>query len=178
MDFKIEKAVIDDLDEILELYSHARAFMKENGNESQWGLPSPGKPLWPSKESVIEKINSGVQFNCVAQIDGIKKICATFAYIIGKESVYDTLYDGSWPDDDEYGVIHALASFGIIKGAATYSINWALTQCPNMRIDTHPDNKPMQALLKKNGFTYAGKIWMESVQNDAKMRIAFWKKVK
>lgn len=181
-DFSIRKAKVTDLSELLNLYENARKFMKEQGNESQWGLPTKGNKPWPSKESLISRINAGTQFICeVKNISQIKtdfqtKIAASFCYVIGKEPVYDTLYDGKWPDThSNYGVIHILASSQIAHGAASFCLNWALQQCVQLRIDTHPNNKPMQSLLKKNGFTYCGKIYMEDVQNDDKIRIAYCK---
>lgn len=41
----------------------------------------------------------------------------------------------------------------------------------NVRIDTHRDNQPMQALLKKCGFAYCGRIFLA----DGSERIAFQK---
>lgn len=177
--FTIRKANITELPLLLEIYEKARQFMKENGNESQWGLPSPGKKCWPSEESLITKINKGIQYVCEYSSDDIKSektIAATFGYEITHEPVYDTIFEGNWPDDSEtYGVIHAFASAGIIKGSATYSLNWALNDCKQLRIDTHPNNIAMRNLLKKNDFTYAGKIIFEDVQNEDKLRIAFYK---
>lgn len=170
----IRKAEIKDLSELLNLYENARKFMKEQGNESQWGLPSKGNKPWPSKESLISRINAGTQFICETKT----KIAASFCYTIGKDPAYDTIYDGKWPDDrSSYGVIHILASSQITHGAATFCLEWALKQCTQLRIDTHPNNKPMRSLLEKNGFTYCGKIYMEEVQNDDKIRIAYYKNI-
>ena len=38
------------------------------------------------------------------------------------------------------------------------TIDWALEQCPNLRIDTHVDNAPMRRALEKYGFSYCGVI--------------------
>lgn len=181
--FTIRKATENDLPEMLIIYENARQFMKENGNESQWGLPSPGKKPWPSEESLHAKLAKGIQYICDYVPDENKnqkpQIAATFGYEITHEPVYDTIFDGQWPDDSEtYGVIHAFASSNIAKGSATYSLNWALEDCKQLRIDTHPNNIPMQNLLKKNDFTYAGKVIFEDVQNDDTLRVAFYKILK
>lgn len=177
--FSIRLANKDDLPEILKIYEKARLFMKENGNESQWGLPSPGKSLWPSEESILSKMDKNLQYICETQIDGKPQIAATFAFTNGiEEPAYSSIYEGQWPDDgsESYGVIHCFASSFIAKGAASFCLDWALNQCSYMKIDTHPNNKPMRSLLEKNGFTYCGKILMPEVQNDDIIRVAYWKK--
>lgn len=187
--FTIRLATEKDLPEILKIYENARAFMKANGNESQWGLPSPGKTCWPSEESVVSRITDGYQYICECTDEETTNgqnpiIAATFAFTNGvPEPVYSTIFDGSWPDDPDnenepYGVIHCFASAGTVKGAASFSINWALQQCGYMKIDTHPNNKPMRSLLEKLGFQYCGKVdFQDSVQNDDSIRVAYWKKI-
>ena len=178
--FKIRKATMNDMPVMLKIYEDARVFMKANGNESQWGLPAPGKKCWPSVEAVTDKINRNIQYICETEINDKCVAAATFAFTNGEEEpAYKTIYEGQWPDDGSvpYGVIHCFASSGQVKGVATYCINWALDVCRYMKIDTHPANKPMQALLRKLGFTYCGKVIMDCVQNDDVVRIAFCKKI-
>ena len=38
---EIRKAKIEELDEIMEIFEHARQFMAKNGNASQWGTTYP-----------------------------------------------------------------------------------------------------------------------------------------
>lgn len=177
--FAIRKAQINELSQLMDIYEQARQFMKENGNESQWGLPSPGKKSWPSEESVIAKIEKGIQYVCeysVEENSEKKIIAATFGYEITHEPVYDTIFEGNWPDNAEtYGVIHAFASAGMVKGSASFSLDWALQDCKQLRIDTHPNNIPMRNLLNKNGFVYAGKVIFDDIQNDDTLRLAFYK---
>lgn len=177
--FSIRLATENDFQKMLEIYEKARLFMKNNGNESQWGLPSPGKPLWPSPESIQEKMNNSFQYICETEINGNTEIAATFAFTNGvPESAYSSIYEGNWPDNgtEPYGVIHCFASSSIIKGAATFCINWALEQCGYLKIDTHPNNKPMRSLLEKLNFTYCGKILMPEVQNEDIIRVAYFKR--
>lgn len=207
--FKVKSAALTDLPQILAVYERARRFMKANGNESQWGLPSPGKSVWPSEEALVQRINEGTLFLCVtdacsaeqdavfekgtclpteacgAEQDAVcvtdtagEKIAAVFGYAIGEDPVYRTIFDGSWPEGSEhYGTIHMIASSNIVHGAASYCFDWALKQCNVLRIDTHPNNKPMRSLLEKCGFTYCGKIIFEDVQNEDKLRVAFCKMI-
>ena len=52
---------------------------------------------------------------------------------------------------------------------ATAVITWCLEHCESLRADTHADNKAMQHLLEKNGFTRCGIIRVE----DGTPRIAY-----
>lgn len=178
-DFTLRYADVADMPEILKIYEQARIFMKENGNESQWGLPSPGKALWPSQDSILDKISKKWQYICETESDGKKITAATFAFTNGiPEKAYDSIFEGKWPDDgtESYGVIHCFASSFRAKGAAAYCVDWALKICGYLKIDTHPNNRPMRSFLEKNGFTYCGKVLMPEVQNDDIERIAFWKR--
>lgn len=64
-----------------------------------------------------------------------------------------------------------IAADGSTKGAGAFCLQWALAQCGNIRIDTHRDNRPMQGLLAKLGFSYCGTITIA----DGTERIAFQK---
>ena len=61
-----------------------------------------------------------------------------------------------YPSRELYAVVHRVASTGIVKGAASYCLDWAYSQIPNIRMDTYADNIPMQRLLEKCGFQYCG----------------------
>lgn len=183
--FVVRKALIDDLPVMLEIYARARQFMKEQGNESQWGLPSPGKKLWPSEEVLKANIAAGTQYvlefrleagsECALNAASVT-VAATFCYTRGHDPLYDTIYDGAWPDNDDYGVLHMIASSRAVCGVGQTVFAWTLEQCPTLRIDTHPNNKPMRALLEKCGFVYCGKIDMYSVQNNDITRVCYIKK--
>ena len=70
-----------------------------------------------------------------------------------------TIEDGQWLDDTlPYGTVHRLASAGKHKGVASAVLDWSMEHCQSLRADTHADNKIMQHLLEKNGFTRCGII--------------------
>ena len=79
--------------------------------------------------------------------------------------------DGKWLNDEEYGVVHRIASNGKEKGIAHLVFDWALNKCPNLRIDTHEVNIPMRTLLIKEGFKECGIITIA----DGTLRIAYHK---
>lgn len=152
---KIRKTTISDIDPIMAIYEHARAFMAEHGNPTQWG---PRK--WPPRELILQDIEQKKSYVC--ENDG--SIVGTFFFDCGVdiEPTYRTIEDGSWSADKPYGIIHRIASAGAMKGIGQFCIDWALRQCPYLRIDTHADNMVMQGLLKKNGFRYCGIIYVEN----------------
>ncbi len=142
-------AVRSDLEQILKIYDHARTVMEQSGNPTQWG------EHYPSKELLEEDIDSNRLFVCV--VNG--RIDAVFAFILGEDPTYAVIEDGAWLDDSlPYGTIHRLASSGKSKGIAASVIAWCLEHCESLRADTHADNKIMQHLLEKNGFTRCGVI--------------------
>ena len=154
----------EELDEVMAIYAHARQFMAEHGNPHQWG---PNQ--WPPRELVAQDIAEAKSHVCVTD-DG--RIAAVFYYDFGYrvDPCYDVIDEGSWLDDSAYGVVHRIASAGIVRGAGTACLEWAFAQCGHLRIDTHEDNYVMQRLLKKLGFTYRGIIY---VHEDNDPRLAY-----
>ena len=160
MEFR--KATTDDLAEIMEIYAHARAFMAQTGNPHQWGDDG-----YPPEELIREDIRQGVSY--VAEADG--QIEAVFLFRVGDDPTYHVIEDGSWLNDEPYGVVHRIASAGRVKGSGAQCLQWAFAQCGNLRIDTHDDNLVMQHVLEKNGFVRCGRIYLEN----GNPRIAFQK---
>lgn len=126
--------------------------MAKTGNPNQWG---PTK--WPPEDLIHADIKSGNSYVCVND-DG--NVIGTFFYIYGKdvEATYKNISDGEWINDSEYGVVHRLVGDGSEKGIGKFCLDWAFEQCKHMRIDTQTDNKVMQNLLIKLGFTKCGII--------------------
>lgn len=142
-------AVRSDLDQILKIYAHARAAMKEAGNPTQWGDNFPPQSL------LEEDIDTNRLF--VYIVNG--RMEAVFAFILGEDPTYAKIEDGAWLNDTlPYGTLHRLASAGTRKGVATDIIDWCLEHCQTLRADTHADNKIMQRILEQNGFTRCGII--------------------
>ena len=149
---QIRKAKPEDLDRILQIYSHARAFMAAHGNPRQW------RDVWPPEELIRQDIRD--QDSYVCEEDG--RVVAVFYYIFGKdiEPTYADITEGAWKDDSPYGVVHRIASSGEVRGAGSFCLQWAYEQSGHLRIDTHGDNWVMQDMLKKNGFVYCGTIYV------------------
>lgn len=96
---------------------------------------------------------------------------AVFMYDMREDPTYAVIEDGAWPNDRPYGVLHRIASSGRKKGVASFCMQWCFAQCGNLRCDTHDNNKVMQHVMKKNGFEYCGRIYVE----DGSPRVAFQK---
>lgn len=159
---KIRKTTMADLGILLHLYEDARRFMAAHNNPTQWGNSYPSRAL----------LESDIQSGCSYACEEHGKIIAAFYYRFGTDDTYQRIYNGQWLDESPYGVVHRIASDGVIKGTASFCLDWALLQCGNLKIDTHRDNYVMQHLLEKNKFTRCGIIYLE----DGSERIAYQKK--
>lgn len=157
----IRNAVSADLPRIMELYKTARIFMSKNGNPNQWGN------TYPPKELIEHDIKQKHCFVCESE----KNIIAVFYYSTALDPTYQIITDGKWLNNESYGVVHRITSDGTVKGAASFCLSWAFSQCKNLKIDTHKDNHIMQRLLCKNGFTYCGIIYTD----DGFERLAYQK---
>lgn len=161
---EIRKGRWDDLEAILALYADARRFMVDTGNPRQWAARN-----WPPQELIEQDITRGKCHVCEEQ----GEILAVFFYDYGEriDPCYDVIEEGSWANDEPYGVVHRIAARAG-SGAGKVSINWAYGQCGHLRIDTHGDNRVMQRTLEKLGFQRRGIIF---VREDDDPRIAFEK---
>ena len=151
---EIRKSTEQDFEKMMELYDHARDFMAKHGNPNQWGPTH-----WPPEQLIHQDIAKGNSYVCVH--DG--RIVGTFFFLCGSdiEPTYCTIEDGAWHDDSAYGVVHRLAGDGSVKGIGAFCLNWAYEQCGHLRVDTHGDNKVLQNLLQKLGFTHCGTIYVQ-----------------
>jgi RimJ/RimL family protein N-acetyltransferase len=162
----IRKTKMEDLPEVMQIYSDARAFMRETGNADQWGGSHPPQEL-------IEKdIQNGCSYVCLK--DG--EITAVFYFNIEEDPTYSKI-DGSWLNNGPYGVVHriARAAAANAKGSGAFCLDWCFARHPNIRIDTHKDNGPMIALLERLGFKCCGIIWLIGGSADGDERMAFQK---
>ena len=151
---KIRKTTNEDLDRVMDIYAYARDFMAKTGNPNQWGPTN-----WPPESLIRSDIKDGNSYVC---INDDEKVIGTFFYMTGTdiEPTYREISDGAWIGGNEYGVVHRIASDGSEKGVGQFCLGWAFEQCGHLRIDTHTDNRVMQNLLGKLGFTRCGIIYV------------------
>ena len=159
----IRQATLMDLPIIRTIYDNARAYMRAQGNATQW---SGG---YPQEGILREDIAQERLYVCVEA----DEILAVFFYAFGDDPTYLKIYDGSWLNDQPYGVLHRIAVNAKGRGVAEFCYNYCLSRCKNLKIDTHRDNLPMQKSLAKNGFSYCGIIYLASGDE----RLAYQKSV-
>lgn len=157
----IRKATMEDLPEILAIYETARGFMSRTGNPTQW------KDGYPRRELVCEDIR---QECCYVWEDG-KEIEGVFYFSGEADPSYRVIEEGSWLNEEPYGVIHRVASRGSRRGLLAACVSWGQARCRNLRMDTHQDNYVMQKALEKCGFVRCGTVHVE----DGTARIAYQK---
>ncbi len=159
----IRKSLLAEIPVLLQIAEEAKLTMRESGNLKQW---TDG---YPSAEVFRQDIARGVSY--VVEQNG--QAVATFALVSGPDITYAKIYEGAWLNDEPYYVIHRIASRRGVSGIMQQVLTYAFQQTQNIRIDTHRDNVIMQHLLKKQGFTYCGIIYLLSGDE----RLAYHKKV-
>ena len=132
----IRRALPQELPAILRLYAEARSFMAEQGNPTQWGKSSPAQNV------LEEDIRKQQLYIC--ERDG--RLCGVFAFPIGEDPAYRRVEGGSWLSDSSYGTIHRLAGERTEKGIFEECLSWCRSRIGHIRIDTHEDNRIMQAV--------------------------------
>jgi len=148
----IRLAKKDEVERIIEVYSEARAFMRRNGNPTQWGN------VYPQTELLLDDIDKNELF--VVINEETNEICGSFALIFGVDPTYGVIEGGEWKSDAPYAAIHRVGSDGTKHGVFSEIVGFARAKYDHLRIDTHDDNKPMQHVILKQGFEYRGIIYL------------------
>ena len=143
------------------IYDEARAFMKKNGNPDQWS------GTYPDASDITDGISGGTSFVC----EEAGEVVATFHF---EENADDEAYrqiDGAWKNDEPYAAVHRIAVKHHGRGIVDFCFKECFRRFPNLKIDTHESNIPMQKCLKRAGFEYCGIIYL----SDGSERLAFQK---
>ena len=188
----IRPATPADIPALRPVFEAAKGIMRADGNPDQWSAPGfPDDSLllrdiargggfviesferWPvgaghdEGKTVMPDIDSLVMPGLTGHL-AAPHIVAYFALLPSPEPTYDYI-DGAWLTDEPYGVIHRMASYPDAHGIFSAVIDYAASRFAHLRIDTHRDNRIMQHLIEKHGFTYCGIIWLE----DGTERLAY-----
>ena len=145
----IRLATASDLPALRPVFEAAKAIMRADGNLDQWSAPG-----FPPEDLLLRDIARDGGY--VIENSGLR---AYFALLPSPEPTYDYI-DGAWLTDEPYGVIHRIASYPEDHGIFSAIIDFAAARYAHLRIDTHRDNRIMQHLIEKHGFTYCGIIWL------------------
>lgn len=165
--FELVPAKQDDLNICMEILDSGRAFQRQQGF-TQW------RDGYPAESDVLRDIeNNG------AYLLTVDNAPAAYVFIgFDGDPSYPEI-DGNWNLDESYGVLHRVAISEDFRGMGLSDLLFSLAGelvkshgfgC--LRIDTHEDNKRMQHVLIKNGFSYCGIV----LQN-GEPRLAYDKKL-
>lgn len=155
----IRKAVIDDLDVIMDIYRSAQDFMIESGNPNQWGRSYPGEDL----------IRSDIDDEVCHLVCDDECVYGVFALFEGVEPTYQHIEEGHWLNDEPYVTVHRIASNGKTHGIFRCAVDYCKSISDNIRIDTHKNNLVMQKQIERNGFKKCGTVYVR----DGSARIAY-----
>ena len=166
----IRPATPADIPALRPVFEAAKGIMRADGNHDQWSAPG-----FPDDSLLLRDIARGggfvIESSVMPGLTGhlvAPRIVAYFALLPSPEPTYDVI-DGAWLTDEPYGVIHRMASYPEVHGIFSTIIDYAASRFAHLRIDTHRDNRIMQHLIEKHGFTYCGIIWLE----DGTERLAY-----
>lgn len=152
----IRKTTAEDLDAVMEIIDAAKAYFKGAGID-QWQRGTPDRAM----------ITKDIENGCSYVLCDEGSVLGTCMILFGVDPNYAVIENGAWLNDEPYGVIHRIAVRPECKGrhlAAQffdYAQETALQQgVHNLRVDTHADNKSMQKLIARCGFTLCGKVYV------------------
>ena len=159
---KIRHATAADVERIMVVLDAAKKVMRDSGNTRQW------IDGYPTEQTIIRDMEQGGAM--VVEDDGV--VVAYFAFLPSPEPTYAAIYEGSWLDDSTpYHVVHRMGAVPSVQGIFASAMDYCFSIDPNIRVDTHRDNKIMQHLFAKHGFTYCGIIYLANGDE----RLAFQK---
>ena len=145
----IQKAVMEDMPRIRPVYAAAREFMAATGNPNQW------KKTNPTEEVLTGHIRNGNLYLVLQD----ELMGGVFAFIPGEDPTYQYI-EGGWHSDAPYAAIHCVAGNGTIRGLFAQCVAFCEKKCGHLRIDTHRDNRIMQRVIERQGFSYCGVIYL------------------
>ncbi len=165
--FKLVPATQADLPICMAILDAGRDFQRAQGF-TQW------RDGYPAERDVAQDIQAGG-----AYLLTIDHSPAAYVFIgLDGDPAYPAI-KGAWHYDEPYGVLHRVAISEEFRGMGLSDVLFSLAGelvkqhgfgC--LRIDTHEDNKRMQHVLTKNGFSYCG-----TVLQNGEPRLAYDKKL-
>ena len=151
------KATTTDIEAIVDIMAAASARLGTAGID-QW------QRGYPNRASVEKDVAEGVGM-VLSEGD---TILVYGAVIFTGEPAYNDLTGGEWLTEGDYACVHRLCAneifvgMGFSKHFMMAAEAMASERVKSIRIDTHPDNKIMQGLISRLGYTYCGDVVIES----------------
>lgn len=158
----LRSARSEDADRIWEIIQAAIEKRRLEGSK-QW------QDGYPNSQSIAEDIKKGYGYVLVDN----ESILAYSAIIFDKEPAYE-VPDVDWLNDEEYVVIHRVATAPEVRGSGKAAQLFRLTEDLarsksffNIRVDTNYDNGPMLHILEKLGYSYCGLVYLRGAERRA-----------
>ena len=149
----VREARPGDMADIMTVMDAAKKIMRQSGNMHQWD------DGYPSEAVIATDMERNGGF--VVVDDG--QVVGYFAFLSSPEPTYAKIDEGEWLDNERpYHVVHRIASYPDAHGILSSIIDYCFSHDPNIRIDTHRDNRIMQHNITKHGFSYCGIIYLAS----------------
>lgn len=153
---------LEEIETAISIINSAKQHLKEQGID-QW------QTGYPDYNCIHQDITDGKGFFVVDGDIIMGYLCVDY----DREPAYDSL-DGKWQTDEKYVVVHRMAFTENARGKRISDIVFSLIEemsrqkgVHSFRVDTDADNKKMQHILKKNGFSYRGTIWFDDSEKIA-----------
>lgn len=154
----VRKATKKDVHAMMLIINQAKQLLKADGSQ-QWQNGSP------NELKILDDIEQGYAYLLIVD----DQIAGTAALLTDPDPHYETIIDGSWKNNDApYATIHRIAISDQFRGRnlASYFMSNLLSLgyyqgFRNFRIDTHEKNVRTQGLIKKYGFEYRGRIFVD-----------------
>lgn len=158
------------LEDMCRITEEAKAQLKGMGLD-QWQKGYPSREVW------VEDIKNQMAWLAV---EG-DKVLGVFAFQTTPDISYGEI-DGQWLTDTPYASMHRVCVSDDSKGKGVagkmFAHGFVMAKelgFASARIDTHPQNLPMQKALKKAGFQACGTIRLVGGCENGDLRIAFEK---
>ena len=163
MKYEFRSAIIEDLDGVMGILQHAKAYMKAN-HLDQW------KNGYPDEDDISDDMKRGCSYILLHKGNPV----GTAAVFFDGEKTYDQIFEGEWKTPgtfphNRYAAVHRVAITSDYRntGAAVCMMKFIEDLCiakgvRSMKIDTHEDNQPMRRFLQKCSFEYCGIIYLEN----------------
>ena len=163
-----------DMPALMEIVRDAQASLKKH-RVDQW------QDGYPREENLRFDMARG---ECFVLLHG-EEIAGFFTLTAREEPSYAAITDGKWTEGMAYCVLHRAAVAKKYRGG---ELSAFLMKCVErqaaayglrcIRTDTHKKNKPMQNLLRENGYRYRGNILVQVNEGHDPARQAYEKILK
>ncbi len=157
----IRNGQINNVDKYINIYKNAMEFMKKSGNPNQWT-----EDHHPDEKTIIMNLNNNSFYEVYDDIN--KEVAGCFVLISGIDETYLKI-DGKWLNDEPYVAVHMVAKNSKYRGIFKLITDYAKAKFKNIRIDTHNDNKIMQANIINAGFKYCGIIYLNDKNHSPRL---------